>query len=736
MSVPKSRISVAQEKFSAIPHGAKGAFYSAELLAAPCEKRAERGHGNHPDLKERLEFFTFLATQLRIETNPAANAEADDENPNMAFEGDFINSVQDIPDFIDVLDASLLHQKNSDFYTRSKTKPGFVPKKIVVVGGGPSGMFAATEALLHGHEVTVIEERPIGVRTRLLGLYPPDVLDLARLGGPLELFHNSFSFCDKHGGTIYDMERLLGAIALKMGATIYRNAVAQAPESEEDFENGILFAKFKPPSKVTKIPTTGGVPQTAIIKCNHHYQEHMPTEVIVHFDMILDCSGSGRPMTKFLVGKGDDSIDYLHVLAAEQLRDGSVDKDFYYEEDEHINDVLDAVDWDAFRNDMEKGLTDPSVIPQNRHVTCLIANLNRDVFRKDKDVIDIMSKCAPEWLAVPIPAHRPIDAKPVPSDQKQKLSARQKKQKEPEKKPITDRRVMLSCMGSIRQDFQLKHDAVEPRSLLSRRNLYKSMRTVMASQRSILGITMEDETTTWELFGLPGGDDEINRILFEGICPLRFTTGDGEAVLSREFFRKLNQHDSSLIAYAFLTASIDPSNIDNDGYTEYIKHEVSWGNPAQNATSAFVFEPKGVRCNEDFTFFGQVPGTKVDRPSYFVIGDACQDAWYRWGIGIKDAFNSVRCFSNCLGAMDANKDSSHIKACVDQLQLRMRKRAVQTSAYFWHYGLSLEKDPRMMKAYETMTKMVEMKEGEKVEQNDEVMIQAANILECLENYEE
>jgi len=677
-------------------------FYSAELLAAPCEKRAERGHENHPEMKERLEYLTLLATNLRLETLPSdSGAEVvDNDDPHPIFDGEFLNSIEDIQDFIDVMDAALLHQMNADFYTKSKSQAGFIPKKIVVVGGGPSGMFAAIEALLHGHEVTVIEARSIGVRTRLLGMYPSDVMDLVRFGAPIELFHDTFSWCDKYAGTLYDMERMLGAIALKLGATIYRNAKAQAPESGEDFEKGELIAKFNPPSKVTKVPTTGRVPQTAIIQCNHHNLEHMPTEVKVHFDMILDCAGSGRPITKFLVGKGNDSIDYLHILAGEELRDKSAEKSFYYEEDdEHINDILDTVDWDTFLNDMEKGLSNPSVCPQNRHVTALIANLNRDIFKKDKDIIDVMSKCAPEHIAIPIPSYRHLD-----SEQVTKIG----------KKTMADRQVQVAV-------------EVQPR-------IRKSVRTTMVFQRDLLGITAEHETTTAELFNIP--DAKISRILLEGICPHKFTTGDGESVLSREFLSKLNHQDSGIITYAYLTASIDPSNLDNDGFVKYIKKEASWANPVQNATCAMVFEPKGLRCMEDFTFHGQVPGTEDGRPSYFVIGDACQDAWYRWGVGIKDAFNSVRSFSNCLGKMDANKDDPQIKAYVDQLQLRMRKRLVQTSAYFWHYGVTLENDPKMMKAYETMKKMLDMKQGKEVQQKDQVTMQAADMLESLEEYEE
>lgn len=256
----------------------------------------------------------------------------------------------------------------------------------------------------------------------------------------------------------------------------------------------------------------------------------------------------------------------------------------------------------------------------------------------------------------------------------------------------------------------------------------------MVSRRQLLGITAEHETTTSEIFDIP--DADINRILLEGMCPHKFTAGDGESVLSREFLRKLSHQDNGIITYAYLTASIDPSNLDNDGFVEYIKKEASWVNPVQNATCAMVFEPKGVRCMEDFTFHGQVPGTVDDRPLYFVIGDTCQDAWYRWGIGIKDAFNSVRSFSNCLGAMDANKDDPQIKAFVDQLQLRMRRRSVQTSAYFWHYGTTLENDPKMMKAYGTMKKMLDMKEGKEMQQKDQFTMQAADMLESLEEYEE
>lgn len=112
---------------------------------------------------------------------------ADANLPSKALSGrlDDINPCIGCNECIDgVLEAGGLHcAVNPGLGTEYESEVGLAsrPKRIVVVGGGPAGMKAATIALLRGHHVILVERSPKLGGQLNLAMIPPDKDDIAKL---------------------------------------------------------------------------------------------------------------------------------------------------------------------------------------------------------------------------------------------------------------------------------------------------------------------------------------------------------------------------------------------------------------------------------------------------------------------------------------------------------------------------------------------------------------------------
>lgn len=116
--------------------------------------------------------------------------------------------------------------------------------------------------------------------------------------------------------------------------------------------------------------------------------------------------------------------------------------------------------------------------------------------------------------------------------------------------------------------------------------------------------------------------------------------------------------------------------ISSEGWRAFVDQECSFANPAQNTISAFMCEFFGVITQpaaERATLHGVIPGSE-DHIQYYILGDAIQTPWYRFGIGLFDGFHSVSVFRLCLEAEKSKVDSHSLILALEQ---RMRIRAVQ-----------------------------------------------------------
>eukprot|EP00978_Attheya_sp_CCMP212_P018502 scaffold50667_cov48-Attheya_sp.AAC.4 len=691
----KSNVSIAQCCFSTLPYESKHIFHDPDFLTRENENRAQRAHENDPSLAMKLEAFSAVARNIR----------SDGAEGGCRLEAAFCNSILDMESFIDVVDAALIHLKKDRFY-RSNDGNTY-RKRIIIMGGGPSGLLAAIESILHGHDVTLIEARPAAVRTRCVGLHPVDVIELARLGAPVELFQDTFAYIEKGGVALYEIERFLTAIALKLGVKIYRNAAGIAPTESSQLERGEVIIRYREPSRKTAIPTTGEIDRNTIVLCEQASRKLIiDDELMLRFDILIDSTGGRRTFVPALLGS-KESVVPLHICAADQLEFDSSRSTYEDPKEEHITQVMKSTNWEDFCKEMVYGKIDPSIIPQNQEVTAFLANMPRSVFKSDQPVPNLFPACPPDWIFIPLPPMKHLDndekeqkitSKRWSSWKNENIEKHEKQVKEGEKRQHDPRVERTRSMANSVANQSMKN--------LERGNMYinKSIHSSIFSNE--VSNLEEGTQSLGDAFMLKGGDEDVDRVLFEGMLPKFMKTDNGEnGFESKEL---ANSVDNESLLNAFTKCCTDLDCLDPAAVNDYIKTEGSWENHAQNSIASFTFHPAGIRLNIEpgapMMIHGKVPGKSQDRPEYFIIGDACQDAWFRWGIGIHDAFHSVRIFSNCLAIQKSyeieEEKQALVENCIRSLEKRLRLRSVQTSAYYWHFGTVLKDDPRMAKAAE------------------------------------
>lgn len=183
-------------------------------------------------------------------------------------------------------------------------------------------------------------------------------------------------------------------------------------------------------------------------------------------------------------------------------------------------------------------------------------------------------------------------------------------------------------------------------------------------------------------------DEMIHRIHFEGMWP---SDCDGIDTIDR-----LTGHSGGDQLQVLLKECGLDQFIDKDKMKDYNEQENSWPNPIQNATLTFNASMYGLRtrapASKTATAFGKIPtGVDDTGPSFYIVGDALSDAWYRWGIGVKDGFQTVRVFKKCL-MLETDEERDGL---VRHLEWQFARRAVQTTLYVHHYNGVIGKDKRI-----------------------------------------
>lgn len=178
----------------------------------------------------------------------------------------------------------------------------------------------------------------------------------------------------------------------------------------------------------------------------------------------------------------------------------------------------------------------------------------------------------------------------------------------------------------------------------------------------------------WVLVRCPLPDRTLTRYQIEGPLPQTFEFG-GKRVPTREVLSSLNP--VALLVRILYAMGVPFEAVDRQRLVEFYTQESSQGD-ASDVVAAFVGAFRGLRIGgKEPIWCGRVPGsTNVE---YGIIGEALQNAWYRFGVGVDDTFAGAIHFAQGLELEPAAR-TEHSR----RFESVMVSRSVQV---FYHLSL-------------------------------------------------
>jgi len=154
-----------------------------------------------------------------------------------------------------------------------------------------------------------------------------------------------------------------------------------------------------------------------------------------------------------------------------------------------------------------------------------------------------------------------------------------------------------------------------------------------AGRGARLGDEELDIPRDWVLVRCPLPDRTLTRYQIEGPLPQSFEFG-GKRVPTREVLSSLNP--VTLLVRILYAMGVPFEAVDRQRLVEFYTKESSQGD-ASDVVAAFVGAFRGLRLGgKDPIWRGHVPGSP--NVEYGIIGEALQNAWYRFGVGVDDTF--------------------------------------------------------------------------------------------------
>lgn len=144
----------------------------------------------------------------------------------------------------------------------------------------------------------------------------------------------------------------------------------------------------------------------------------------------------------------------------------------------------------------------------------------------------------------------------------------------------------------------------------------------------------------WVVLECRLADQSLSRYHIEGPLPQSFEFG-GKRLPTRHVLDKLNP--VSLLLRILYAMGVPFDAVDRRKLVDFYTKESSYGDTSDIVTT-WVGTFRGVRLGGDKPIWcGTVPGN--DAIEYGVIGEALQNAWYRFGVGVDDAFAGASRFA-------------------------------------------------------------------------------------------
>ncbi len=147
----------------------------------------------------------------------------------------------------------------------------------------------------------------------------------------------------------------------------------------------------------------------------------------------------------------------------------------------------------------------------------------------------------------------------------------------------------------------------------------------------------------WVVLECRLADQSLSRYHIEGPLPQSFEFG-GKRLPTRHVLDKLNP--VSLLLRILYAMGVPFDAVDRRQLVDFYTKESSYGDTSDIVTT-WVGTFRGVRLGGDKPVWcGTVPGN--DAIEYGIVGEALQNAWYRFGVGVDDAFAAASRFAEGL----------------------------------------------------------------------------------------
>ena len=144
----------------------------------------------------------------------------------------------------------------------------------------------------------------------------------------------------------------------------------------------------------------------------------------------------------------------------------------------------------------------------------------------------------------------------------------------------------------------------------------------------------------WVVLECRVSDQSLSRYQIEGPLPQSFEFG-GRHLSTREVLDKINP--VSLLFRILYAMGVPFDAVDRRRLIDFYTQESSSGDTS-DIVSTWVGRFRGVRLGGEKPLWrGTVPGS--DNVEYGIVGEALQNAWYRFGVGVDDAFAAAARFA-------------------------------------------------------------------------------------------
>jgi hypothetical protein len=184
----------------------------------------------------------------------------------------------------------------------------------------------------------------------------------------------------------------------------------------------------------------------------------------------------------------------------------------------------------------------------------------------------------------------------------------------------------------------------------------------------------------WVIVRCPRSDRTLTRYQIEGPLPQTFEFG-GRRIPTGETLETLNP--LSLLLRILYAIGVPFEAVDRRRLVEFYTLENAQGN-ASDVVALFVGTFRGLRLGgAEPIWCGRVPGS--DTVEYGIIGEALQNAWYRFGVGIDDTFAGALRFAR---SFDLAPDARRAEAL--RFQETMLSRSVQVCYHLYRVAQNAE----------------------------------------------